>query len=87
MIDKLKALVKGTDIEVANFASNKVLCLLPYSTDEIVITLYGTTDEEKIASFVIQINEAIDAMIDHLGDCKLHIDQTGKYTTVQVFCG
>lgn len=87
MIDKLKALVKGTDIEIISVEGNEVVHLLPYDNAERLLTLYGSTDEEKIACFIELINSSLNDMIDHLGDCKLRVDQTGRFTTSQVFCG
>jgi len=87
LTDKLKALVKNTDIGVTVANDGEVIYLLPYDKDTKLMTLEGTTEEEKIASFIEQINSGLDTMISHLNDCKIQADQTGKYTTYPVFCG
>ena len=45
--------------------------LLPYSTSELSIELDGNDIEEKIESFIINVNHTLQDMIDHLDECML----------------
>ena len=69
-IRKIKALCSG-DISFVGADGDTVTCLLPYGNQEIPIEAEGDTEAEKLESFVSAVNQALDDMIDHLGDCKL----------------
>lgn len=70
VIEKIKSLCTG-EIKFICSEQNLVTVLLPYSTAEIGIEIDGDTDDEQIESFISGINQVLDDMIDHLGDCKL----------------
>lgn len=69
-IKKIEALCPG-DISFVGADGGTVTCLLPYSNQEIPIEVEGNTEVEQLESFVSAVNQALDDMIDHLGDCKL----------------
>ncbi|MFA5036430.1 MAG: hypothetical protein WC479_04570 [Candidatus Izemoplasmatales bacterium] len=81
LTDKLKALVKNIDIGVTVANNGEVIYLLPYDKDTRLMTLEGTTEEEKIASFIEQINSGLDTMISHLNDCKILESQRVQFVT------
>ena len=59
------------ELKFCNAVQNKVIMLFPYSKDKIVIYLEGITIEEQVEDFISKVNQILDTMIDHLGDCKL----------------
>ncbi len=88
LTDKLKALVKNTDIQVQyvdtnedNYNNDEVTYYMPYDDACKLLTLEGTTEEEKIASFIEQINSGLDTMISHLNDCKILESQRVQFVT------
>ena len=70
-IKKIKALCSG-DIAFVGADGDTVTCLLPYSNQEVVLEVEGDTEAEKLESFVSAVNQALEDMIDHLGDCKIN---------------
>lgn len=71
-LDKACCKTQG-EIKVVNWniSETKISVLFPYSSSEFEFEIEGNSDEEKVESFVEQINHFLDSMIDHLEDCKL----------------
>lgn len=69
VIDKIKSLC-NEEVKFS-YKSNFITLLFPYSNAEIEIEIEGDNEEELIEDFIEKVNQQIDDMIDHLGDCKL----------------
>lgn len=59
------------DVEIISVLQDCVEINVPYEIGEVVIGLEGETNEEKIESFKLGVNEVLQRMIDHLERCKL----------------
>lgn len=69
-VKKIRTLCTG-DITFVLAGETTVTCLFPYSAHEIELEIDGDTESEQVESFVNAVNQELEDMMDHLGDCKL----------------
>lgn len=68
----MKLCEENGDIEILHYYEKQKIVdvLLPYESSSVIIELQGETEEELIESFKEEVNHRLQAMIDHLEECK-----------------
>jgi hypothetical protein len=67
---QIKELCVG-ELKIDEFNDNTVYIFVPYDQAVKDVYIEGDTTEEQVNSFIIGINQVLEDMIDHIGDCKL----------------
>jgi hypothetical protein len=69
-VEQIKVMCTG-EIEFCEVDKNAVIVLLPYDNKKIEILIEGNNTTEQVNSFVCEVNNILDEMINHLEDVKL----------------
>jgi len=69
-IAEIKDLCTG-EIKFCSSDRDSITILVPCEQNELIVNIVGNTVEEQVESFISAVNQILDDMIDHLGDCKL----------------